>query len=93
MISPTEKSKTFSKVEQIFSEWNKTRVIRKDHKINLDEFCLMPIHIHGIIKIGDPILPTIDKRIPTSDFKVNKFGPQTNNLSAIIRGFKGTWTK
>jgi len=52
-----------------------------------------PNHIHGIIIIGKPILPTRDKRIPTSEFKQNKFGPQSNSISSIIRGFKGACTK
>ena len=77
----------------VITEWNKTRDIRKPSKVYLDEFCLMPNHIHGIIRIGDPILPTKDRRLPIIDFKANKFGPQSHNLSSIIRGFKGTCTK
>ena len=53
----------------------------------------MPNDVHGIIKIGDRILPTKGNIIPISVFKPNKFGPQSNNLSSIVRGFKGTCTK
>ena len=77
----------------VITEWNKTRDIRKPSKVYIDEFCLMPNHIHGIIRIGDPDLPTRDERLPTSEFKENNFGPQSNNLSSIIRGFKSTCTK
>ena len=77
----------------IETEWYKTRNIRKSSKVYLDEFCLMPNHFHGIIKIGEPALPASDKRLPASEFKENKFGPQSNNLSSIIRGFKGACTK
>jgi len=77
----------------IETEWYKTGNIRKTIPVCLDEFCLMPNHIHGIIIIGKPILPTRDKRIPTSEFKQNKFGPQSNSISSIIRGFKGACTK
>lgn len=34
-------------------EWLKTPAIRPDMNIKLDEFIVMPNHIHGIIKIGD----------------------------------------
>jgi REP element-mobilizing transposase RayT len=73
-------------------EWFKTGEIRKDQRVDLDEFCIMPNHIHRIVKIGDPVLPTKDNRIPFSDFKINQFGPQIKNLSSIIRGFKGSCT-
>ena len=53
----------------------------------------MPNHFHAIIRLGDPTLPTKDLRLPVSNFKQNKFGPQVKNLSSIIRGFKGAFTK
>jgi putative transposase len=77
----------------IYEEWRLTAEIRKDMMVSLDEFCIMPNHLHAIIVLGDPVLPSHDKRIPTSDFKVNQFGPQIKNLSSIIRGFKGSCTK
>ena len=70
-------------------EWSNTKDLRKDMHILLDEYCLMPNHFHAIIRLGDPILPTKDPRLPVSNFKQNKFGPQVKNLSSIIRGFKG----
>src|SRR3989338_7619229 len=51
----------------------------------------------------DPVCPSVethghaslqmDQRIPPMDQRIrqyNQFGPQSNNLAAIIRGFKGT---
>ena len=74
-------------------EWLNTKDLRKDMHILLDEYCLMPNHFHAIIRLGDPTLPTKDPRLPVSNFKQNKFGPQVKNLSSIIRGFKGACTK
>lgn len=51
---------------------------------NLGPFVILPNHIHGIIGIEK-----------TSDFfKINqaRFGPQSNNLASIIRGFKSSVT-
>jgi putative transposase len=54
--------------------------------IKLDEFIIMPNHIHGIIVIAEnpetQHLASLQRKTP------NKFAPQSNNLSSIIRGFK-----
>ncbi len=77
--------------------------------VKLDEFVVMPNHIHGIIEIAK----TDDKRdnvagrnnvetqnfaslqqpSPQSSQPKNKFGPQSNNLASIIRGYKIGMTK
>ena len=49
--------------------------------IELDEFVVMPNHIHGILFINKP-----DKM----DWQVNKFGPQRQNLASVIRGYKAS---
>lgn len=81
------------------NEWLNTSKLRQN--IILDEFIIMPNHIHGIIEITHAVgdsnvgidcnqsLPdnTIFQRQP------HPFGPQSNNLFAIIRGFKGSTTK
>ncbi|MFN0290674.1 transposase [Pedobacter helvus] len=77
----------------------------------LDEFVVMPNHIHGIIiidKMDDDTLgvktqnfasPDGMKSKETQDFVSlpdganNKFGPQSQNLASIIRGFKIGVTK
>ena len=47
--------------------------------IELDEYILMPDHIHGIVLINKP---------EYNEWRVNKFGPQSKNLGSVIRGFK-----
>lgn len=49
--------------------------------VTVDEFVIMPNHIHGILYLNP-----IDKNERTP----NIFGPQSNNLGAIIRGFKSS---
>jgi REP element-mobilizing transposase RayT len=70
-------------------EWLKTKEIRK--KIDLDYFVVMPNHFHGIIIIeGCEFVEThgiVETHGHASLHKV------TNNLSNIIRGFKGACTK
>ena len=75
------------------NEWIKTRQIR-EHVI-LDEFVVMPNHLHGIVIIQNDNLPNVETHSHASLQTVhkNKFGPQIRNLGAIIRGFKGTTTK
>lgn len=50
--------------------------------LELDEFVVMPNHIHGIIIIGANEFNTPP---PTT---ANQFVPQSKNLSSIIRGYK-----
>lgn len=97
------------------NEWFKTREIRKN--VKLDEFVVMPNHIHGIIQVlnmnvkngtndtnvethchassaNDPnnkneISVKTETQSIASLQQGNKFVPQSNNLGAIIRGFKG----
>jgi putative transposase len=49
--------------------------------VELDEFVIMPNHIHGIIFINKP-----DK----VDWNYNKFGAQSQNLGAVMRGYKAS---
>ncbi len=57
--------------------------------VELDEYVIMPNHIHGIIVINK------DNNVETQNFASlpNKFGPQSKNLGSIIRGFKIGVTK
>lgn len=54
-----------------------------DHTIfaELDEFIIMPDHIHAILFLNKP-----DK----FNWEINKFGPQRDNLASIIRGYKSS---
>jgi putative transposase len=49
--------------------------------VELDEYVIMPNHIHGIIFINKP-----DK----IDWNPNKFGSQSQNLASILRGYKAS---
>ena len=76
-------------------EWTKSITLRPDMNIELGLFVIMPNHLHGIIIIGDN---QFNKQSPLQDGQtlqqksINKFGPQTKNLSSIIRGFKSSVT-
>lgn len=49
--------------------------------VELDEFVVMPNHIHGILFFNRP---------EKTDWTPNTFGPQSQNLGAVIRGFKSS---
>jgi len=52
--------------------------------VEIDEFVIMPDHIHAILFINKP-----DK----INWELSKFGPQRNNLASIIRGYKASVKK
>jgi len=76
-------------------EWEATKIIRPN--TDLDEYVIMPNHLHGIIEIKYKIQPKnvgIDcNQSLRGNGPFHKYGPQSNNLFAIIRGFKGAATK
>jgi REP element-mobilizing transposase RayT len=47
--------------------------------VSLDEFVVMPDHLHGILCFHKP---------GYREHKVNKFGPQSMNLGSVIRNYK-----
>jgi len=55
----------------------------RDHYpfVILDEFVIMPDHMHGILIINKP---------ESGFWKPNKFGPQSRNVPAIIRSYKSS---
>jgi putative transposase len=72
-------------------EWFRTADIRDS--VELDEFVVMPNHLHGVLwildKPGSPIAGT-PPRAPTG----RKFGqPVSRSLSTIINNFKGRVTR
>ena len=79
--------------EIIEREWHNTDKIRKN--VLLDEFVIMPNHLHGIIRIveTDNYVETHSNASLLQKSNKNSFGPQKNNLSSIIRGFKSACTK
>ncbi|WP_204282025.1 transposase [Pontibacter burrus] len=52
--------------------------------VELDEFIIMPNHVHGIIFINKP---------DQEQWQPNKFGSQSGNLASIIRGYKAAVKK
>jgi REP element-mobilizing transposase RayT len=54
--------------------------------VKLDEYIVMPNHVHGIIIITNDNVET--QNVASLQSKRNKFGPQSNNLASIIRGYK-----
>jgi len=65
-------------------EWLRTESIRRD--VTMDEFVVMPNHLHGIICIRRGTL----QRAPT----VERFGkPASDSLPTIVRLFKSATTK
>lgn len=55
--------------------------------VSLDEFIVMPNHLHGIIKLSGPWEPQLGR----NDVKkrLAEVGPKTGSLSHIIRCYKG----
>jgi len=47
--------------------------------VELDEYVVMPNHVHGILFLNKPDYDT---------WQPNKFGPQSKNLGSVIRGYK-----
>ena len=89
-------------------EWLKTIPLRPDTNITLGEFILMPNHFHSIIQIGNNQFNTrrdasnasqISRKNQSHTSEIsrqkktkNEFGPQSQNLASIIRGFKSAVT-
>lgn len=87
--------------EIVAEEWERTVEIRKN--VKLDFWVVMPNHLHGILIIDNwgenksmhnkNVETHCNASLRESINYQNKFGPQLNNLSSIIRGFKGVTTK
>lgn len=58
--------------------------------VELGEHAIMPNHMHGVVVINKPV-ETQD--IASLRIQKNKFGPQSQNLASIIRGYKIGVTK
>src|ERR1035437_2652072 len=68
--------------------------------VRLDEFCVMPDHVHGLLEITAPSERTVGTpSVGTQNFASlrmgtkpgdngNHFGPQFRNLASIVRGYK-----
>ena len=72
----------------VWNEWNKTAQIRKN--VNVDEYVVMPNHMHGILMIIDGCDVGETRRVaPTERPK----GPAFGSVGAIIGQFKSIATK
>jgi len=77
-------------------EWHKTARIRVE--IELDEFVIMPNHIHGIIMIHEPVRAYHNKPVrayghtPLPTPNPAKFESPSRALGAMVRGFKSAVT-
>jgi len=84
-------------------ELDKTTKIRNN--VVLDEWAIMPNHVHVIIRILPPTDGVATHRGASLQYRgttkqknnqpFNRFGPQSENLQAIVRGFKSEvkkWT-
>ncbi len=70
------------------NEWIKTPEIRPDMNLKQGEFVVMPNHFHAILIIGQNEYNIQPDR---GEYN-NQFGPQSKNVSSIIRGFKSAVT-
>jgi putative transposase len=72
-------------------EWMKTSSMRR--KIELDEFIIMPNHIHGIIIINEcrGVLQYAPTTMQTKHETI--FQSPSNTIGAFIRGYKSAVTK
>jgi len=74
----------------VHEEWLETPIIRPD--VLLDDFIIMPNHVHGIIKLPkNNDFDTQKRRDAQRRVSTREFGPlQPKSLSAIINNFKGS---
>ncbi len=78
-------------------EWYRTSEIRSN--VELDEFVVMPNHMHGIIIIHENETDVsryrrgVSQYAPTEQSGPTKFRSPSRTVGAIIRGFKSATTK
>ena len=75
----------------VLEEWLKTSKLRAN--VFLDDFIIMPNHIHGIIVIENKESVETQSSASLHKGNKNKFGPQIRNLGSIVRGFKAASKK
>jgi len=74
-------------------EWNRNAIVRQN--VELDEWIIMPNHIHGIIRINDSSIDVDTRRKERSpNVKRRPMSKmQKNSLGSIINQFKGVCKK
>ena len=74
-----------------YTEWLKTPEIRPN--VILDVFTIMPNHMHGILLLEETI-KTPHEAVNTISLATSpKFRSPSNNIGAIVRGYKSAVTK
>jgi REP element-mobilizing transposase RayT len=76
--------------EIIGTEWSKTPGIRPG--VELDDYVIMPNHLHGIVIIGEP-RRGVSQYAPTENKPFKALRSPSQTLGAIMRGFKSATTK
>jgi len=68
--------------------------------VELGAFVVMPNHAHGVVIIDKPDIQTVETHVVETQNLAslqpsggNKFGPQSQNLASIVRGYKIGVTK
>ncbi len=59
--------------------------------ILLDEFVVIPNHVHGIIILNEPDCRDVQLNIPTEEY-FSKISPKSHSLGVIIRTYKAAVT-
>jgi REP element-mobilizing transposase RayT len=67
-------------------EWYRSVEIRRE--VTLDEFIVMPNHLHGIVAIEDVTAAGGDRRSP-----LHRQGPASRSLGSFVAGFKSAATR
>ena len=63
--------------------------------VQLDAFILMPDHLHGILifdKVNSDGASAETRSVASLQAYENRFGPQSQNLASVLRGFKSAVT-
>ncbi len=73
------------------NEWRRTAELRPD--VTLDEFIVMPNHVHGIIWLSRPAVVAAQRAAPLPSLPGRAFAVVPRSLGAVVRAFKAATTK
>lgn len=74
--------------EIVDKEWQQTFQLRADMNLQMAEYVIMPNHFHAILRIGHNPFNEHSHEPAILSRSGNRFGPQSKNLAAVIKGFK-----
>ena len=60
-------------------------------RAELDEFIVMPDHIHGIIVIAETVRRDVHLNIPTDDY-FSRISPKRGSLAVVVQTYKAAMT-